>query len=546
MLKKRWIVAPLAALAAWSTAGAAAGPPAVHAITGVRIVVAPGKVVESGTVVVRDGVIAAAGADAQAPADARIWDGEGLTVYPGLIEPFATLAWPEPEGDDEGAAAADAAGAGHPNPLVTPERDMALHAWDQPTVEKLRRAGFTTALVAPSRGLFRGQGALLNLGDGGAGENLLARRVVSVAAFETDGEGSYPVSEMGAAALMRQVLMDAAWYRNARRVYARNPAQERPPLSTSFEALEGVVAGTEPLVLEAEDLEETLLAARIARELGFAAWVVASGEEYRRLDDVRALDLPMILPLRLPAKPVVSDEEDLAVSLEELVHWKAAPENPVRLLDAGLTVAFSTHGLSDPGKVYENLAAILERGLAPEQALAALTTTPARLLGIDDRAGTVEAGKMANLVVVEGDLLVEKPKIREVWVDGRRYELREIKPPEVNPVGSWDLTIHAGSQEISVAMEITGELGALGGSISVMGNALPLGTAEVSGKSLQVAFDSTPLGAPGEISFQMQIEGDTARGSGTAPQGAFTLTATRTRGPGGDGGGRTAAEEVQR
>lgn len=505
-----------------AAAPVAAGPPAVHAIEGVRIVVAPGRVVERGTVVVRDGVIEAASANAATPPDARVWDGEGLTIYPGLIDPYVTRTLPELEDNDQPADS-------HPNALVLAERSAAPWASDESAAGKLRRAGVTTALVAPDQGLFRGTAALVNLGDGGPRENLLRRDVAQAAAIAR--QSSYPNSDMGAVALLRQALIDAAWYDRAQDAYRRNPAQARPPADASLAALAPVAAARVPLLYDSDDPEDSLRTIAIARELGVDLWLVGHGREYQRLAALAAGGVPHLLPVDFPDAPVVDGDDDLDVELTTLRHWDRAPGNPSALIGAGVRVAFTAHGLSDPAALHGNLAKAIERGLTPDQALAGLTTTPAELIGIADRAGTVEVGKMANLVEVEGDLFVDKPKVRAVWIDGQRYVLEEIKPPEVDPVGTWDLAIQAGPQQISVTLDVTGEVGDLAATIGTEGGTLDVSSAIVSGKALEIAFDATPFGMPGEIQFTLDIDGDRATGSGTSPMGPFTLTGRRTARP---------------
>jgi imidazolonepropionase-like amidohydrolase len=530
-----WLAAALAALPA---ALPAADLPRVHALTGARIVVRPGTVIEAGTVVLRDGVIEAVGAGIEPPPDARLWDAKGLTVYPGLIETYAVRPWPE-------AKDGSPAQTGHPNPLVHPERDVALHPLEESAVAKLREAGFTTALVVPGGGLFRGRSALLNLGDGTLERNLLRRGVAQHVTIkpQTGEDAGYPDSLMGAVALFRQTLLDAGWQAAAHAAYSRNPAQRRPPLSPALSALGPAAAGDEIVVFETEHALDTLRAAALARELRLRAWVVGNGEEYQRLAEIEATGLPQVLPLAFPKPPqppkplpaVAGGAEaapDPTVELDELRHWDLAPENPGRLLATRLPVAFTSHRQEEPRKLYEHLHRALGHGLTADQALAALTVTPARLLGIDQRTGTVERGKMANLVVVEGDLFVERPKIRAVWVDGARHEVKEREKPEVDPAGTWDLVVKTPEgEEIPVTIELTGKPEALRGTAAAMGQTADLVAAEVSGKSLELSFDGAPFGMPGTITMTLEISGDSATGSGTAPQGPFTVSGSRSKKP---------------
>ena len=181
---------------------------------------------------------------------------------------------------------------------------------------------------------------------------------------------------------------------------------------------------------------DALRDAHLAQEFKLKAALIGSGEEYKRLDDVKATGLAIVLPLDFPKAPKLNGDKDPNVEIEDLRHWDAAPENPKKLLAAGVDVSFTSYRLEDPKTILPNLATAIKRGLTADQALAGVTTSPARFLGLEDRIGTVEAGKLANLVVVDGDLFVEKPKIREVWIEGNRYEIKDSKPAEIEPAGT--------------------------------------------------------------------------------------------------------------
>ncbi len=518
--------ATLLGLAGLSAAPLAAAAPAVHALTGARVVTAPGTVLETATVVLRDGVVEAVGPEVEPPADARLWDLAGLTVYPGLIEPYLERNW-----GAEGAAPAPVPG-GHPNPLVRPEREMIAHPPDAASVKQLRAAGFTTAAVAPAQGIFRGRGAVVQLGDGDPNEQVLRRTAAQHLSFATNQwGGGYPTSRMGALALVRQTLLDAAWYRQAHRAYERNPAQPRPPVDTALEALAEVAAGGELLVVETESPTDTLRALALATELGLDLHLVGNGKEHRWLPAIAASPRPHLLPLDFPETPAPVEPDDLAIGLAELRDWDLAPDNPRRLIEAGVPVAFTTHRLDDPARVHARLAAAVARGLTATDALAGLTTVPARLLGLADRLGTIAPGMTANLVVVEGELLVEAPKIRAVWIDGRRYEVRAPEPPAVEPAGEWAITVVTGSGEIPVTLRLRGAAAALEGAVLAMDRVIPLQRAAVSGKTLELRFEGDQVGMPGTVTMELSITGATLSGKGDSPRGTFQVRGRRVAGP---------------
>ena len=531
---------------AWLLPAAAQEPvlrqpvPGVHAITGVTLVTAPGETIANGVIVVRDGIIEAVGADVAVPPDARVheYDPEesDMHVYPGLIDAYVPVAFDaNAKGDDEegdGGSGERLEPGRYPHPLITPERRLSSALWPLERVESLRRAGFTTAVLAPEAGLARGAGALVNLGQGGLAENLIDPERSQHFSLQARSSGrGFPSSLMGAVALLRQVLADAQWQVAARAAWQRNPAQARPPFLEGIAALEPVLTGNMPAVFETDGMLDSLRVASVAGEYDLRPWMVGHGREYQRLDSLAATGLGQILPLDFPDAPDV-DKHERDTSLAELRHWQRAPENPARVMAAGLPVVFTTHPHSSPDAVFANLSKAIERGLDSDRALAALTTEPARMLGIDDRAGRLAAGYMANFILVDGELLVESPALQEVWVDGRRNVLLALDPPEIEPAGSWDITLATeGMGNIDAALELKGKATNLSGSFEIMGTSMPLAEARVSGSRLNVRIDGSRLGMSGSLTFFLDIEGERGSGSGSSPQGSFDVRARRSSGP---------------
>jgi hypothetical protein len=477
------------------------------------------------------------GADVEPPTGARVWDLEGLTVYPGLVEPYAVRSWPGDEAGGEGGRGGSEGGgqdpgAGDPSPTVHSEREMADWGLEGRIAGQLREGGYTAAAVAPGSGVMRGWSAVVSTGDGPLRETLMVPRLAQHVRLRERSDDGYPESLMGAIALTRETFMEAAWYRDAWSAYGDRPAQRRPPRTAALDALVPAVNGEAPVVFESENVLGTLRAGRLADELGLEAWIVASGEEYRRAGQVAALDTVLLVPLAFPETPDPGDDA-LALELDELRHWQEAPGNAAALRAAGVEIVVTSFGLDSPKEIHAAMRKAIEAGLPADEALAAVTTRPARLLGLGDRLGTVEAGRIANLVVSEGDLFTEETKIREVWVDGARYELEERKPPEVEPAGTWELDIDAGGQNVTAVLELTGESPSLNGRMTVQGVEVELASVEVSGSTVKIEFDGAPFGMPGPFQLDFDMEGDRARGGGSGPPGSFTLEGTRTSAPAG-------------
>lgn len=512
----------------------------VYALTGVRIVTSPGNEIESGTLVVRDGIIEAVGQDIDIPADATVFEYDpeevDMRVYPGLIDAYVPVEFGRPESGDDKNEDGDEATyrlGEYPHPLITPGRRMSSHHWPDEKVETLRDAGFTTAVLAPDEGLVRGHSALVNLGDDGFGANVLDPELFQHVSLQARISGRrFPGSQQGAMALLRQAFMDAKWQAEAREIWQSNPAQARPDFLESIEPLEAVLTGGQELVIDASDMLDSLRAASVSAEFELEPWLVGHGREFQRLDRLAETGLGQILPLDFPTAPDVDEDKERDVSLQELRHWHHAPENADQVMNTGLEVLMTTYPHSNPANLFEHLETAIDRGLDPDRALAALTTGPAEVLGIADRAGRLEPGYMANFLVVEDDLFVASPALQEVWVDGRLYKLRELEPPEVEPAGTWEIALIApGMGTIDAELKLQGEAPSLSGTFEIMGTSLPLSEARVSGSRLDLRIDGSRLGMPGAITMYLDIEGERGRGSGNSPQGDFNVRGRRTKTP---------------
>ncbi|MGY6555360.1 MAG: amidohydrolase family protein [Wenzhouxiangella sp.] len=504
--------------------------PGTHALIDVRIVTEPGRVIETGSILIQDGVISAVGADISIPPYARRHvfprqpGEEPITVFPGLIEPYFPVELELDEADEipEGR-----------HGLMNPDRRLTAAQWPENRINDFRRAGFTTVLMAPAQGLLRGHGLIANTGEGGLSANRIAAPFAQFASFDGRSRGgNFPTSLMGAVALMRQTFADAAWQAEARAAWARNPAQTRPQWLEGLDDLAPALNGSTPLVFESQDLLDSLRILEFIAPGQVDLVLVGHGAEYQRLNAFGNRRIRHILPLNFPDAPDVRDENDRDVSLEALRHWHAAPANPARVAAAGLPILFTSHGLSAPNQIFERLARAVERGLAPDLALAALTTDAASWLGIADRAGRIRPGAMANLVVVEGELFKENPSITEVWVDGQQYVLAALVPPTINPAGTWSLVLGLGGMgDVEASLILSGPVSAMEGVLTVMGNETPLSEVRISGDRVIASIDASRLGGSGTISIRLEVDGDRARGSGSGPFGEFTVRGTRTSGP---------------
>jgi imidazolonepropionase-like amidohydrolase len=423
--------------------------PGVHALVGAKVFLNPTTALTNATVILRGGLIEAVGRDVKPPADARIWSASNSVIYAGFIDPYLSITSTNAPvstthidpidgltsginflGVDSQEKARLQPGAGYEVASVTPHARVAAgYTPAGKTLEGLRELGFTAGNVVPAKGVLRGSSAFVNLSDAPPNEAILRADTHQHIAFES--QEVYPKSLMGTIAVVRQTFADARHYVLDQADYRAKPtARKRPDLNPALDALAPVINKQTTVVFEPGSVLMCDRAAHLAREVGLNFAVVASGHEWRRPDLMKAANAPFIVPLNLPSAPKLPDEDDwLDVSLDQLRHWDWAAENAALLRAQGLEVALTTHALADRKVFRKNLRLALDRGLSEADALAALTTVPAKLCGVADRLGTIEKGKIANLTVVEGAGYFDTDaKVKQVWIDGQVFETQPAKP----------------------------------------------------------------------------------------------------------------------
>jgi imidazolonepropionase-like amidohydrolase len=419
------------------SAGLFAQSPPVIAIRNARVFPVSGPMMPKATVIVRNGLIAAVAPDAAVPPDAWVLEGEGLSVYPGLVQPMGSVGITEAAPRTmPGALPAAGTPPALPGPL-TPATPVARGPEDRPLtnswvraadlvrpterrVEESRNLGYTTSVTFPATGIFTGQGAVVNLGGDNAGRMVLDSAAGQFITLARGGFTAFPGSLMGTLAYIRQVYLDADHYRKAKEVYARNPqGLQRPAYDR---ALEGVLESPRVLfpAVSAVEIHRIL---GFAKELGLKPVLYGVHEGYKAAELLKSAGVPVIVDARWP-EAVRDGDPDEVESLKTLELRENAPATPAALAKAG--VPFALYTAADGMK---GVRRAIQAGLTPDQALRAITLSPAQIFGVADRLGSIEKGKIANLVVTKADLFAEKPEIQYVFVDGVRYEAPPASAP---------------------------------------------------------------------------------------------------------------------
>ncbi len=470
-----------------------------YAIKGATVVTVTGATIKGGVVVVRNGLIEAVGAEIPIPADARVIDAAGMTVYPGLFDsytnyglrPAPTPAAPAPGADPMQAFMAQMLAPQSSAGLLPEATVVDQLLVNAETFDQQRSAGITTALTAPRAGVFQGQSAVINLG-GDAAEKLILKAPFSLNVGFAGARGGYPQSQMGVLAFLRQQLLDARHYRDEWARYNQSPrGAQRPQVNKSLAALQPVINGELPVIFNVSVAREIQRAVALAEEFNLKYLIAGATESYQIADYLKSKNVTTLLSLSFPQKPPGLEDPE-SESLRTLRARSEAPKAAAALHRAGVRFAFTSGTLARPADFVANAARAVEAGLPKEEALKALTIYPAEIFGLSQQLGSVEKGKIANLIVVSGDLFDKNTKVRHVFVDGRHFEIkapaapaapagggRPGAPGSATATGSWKLSITSpqGAREITAELQQDGEN--VTGSLT-----MPFGAATITGGKL--------------------------------------------------------------
>ena len=525
----------LGACPAWGQGG----EPRTFAIRGAKVVPVSSAPLENATVVVSRGIITAVGTNVTIPPDAWVIDGKGLIVYPGLIDGFTDVGVPAatsaPSAGEGGARPQPAVSRGpEDRPATTPWRNAAdeVNASD-PRVETWRSAGFTTVIAAPKGGMFPGQAAVLDLGGERAGDLVVKSPVaIPVSLQAPGGFRGFPGSVMGGVAYVRQVWLDTVWDTQAEASYEKNPrGVERPKYDRTDAALAAALGKHAVVLIPGNTSLQIRRALRLAEEWKLNAVLYGAQMSYEVAPEIAAKKLPVLVDLKWPEAEKDADPE-ATPSLRTLRFRDRAPSSPAALGKAGVKFAFYSGGITAPKDILPAVKKSIDAGLSPEAALRALTLSPAEIFGVAETLGSIENGKIANLVVADGDLFDKKTKVKIIFVDGSKYEVREIlrpsEPPKGDMTGKWKLsfTTPQGQEEATADLTMQPD-GTLTGSVVSDHGTGSVFSGWVSGDKFSFTINIAIEGSSSDVVFTGTFEGTTMKGSIQAMGYNFEFTGTK-------------------
>jgi len=500
------------------------GEPQYFAIRGAKVVLVSAPPLENATIVVSRGLITAVGKDLAIPAEAWVVDGKGLMVYPGLVDSFTDVGIPAPPpaGGAGGARGSQERAHGpEDRPYSTPWRSAADDvSLSDKRIETWRSAGFTTVVSTPKGGIFPGQGAVLDLAGERAGDLVVKSPVAIPVAFQTSGGfgGGFPSSIMGVLAYVHQVWLDTEWSTKAQATYEKNPRSvARPRYDRTEAALADALEDHALVLIPANNSVQLRRALELVDRWHVNGSIYGGQMAYEVAPEIAAKKLPVLVNLKWPEAEKDADPEDKP-SLRTLQFRDRAPSSPAALAKAGVKFAFYSGGITAPKDTLKAAKKSIDAGLAPEAALRAMTLSPAEIFGVADRLGSIENGKIANLVVTDGDLFEEKTKIKFVFVDGRRFEVREPEkpkgPPKGDITGKWKLayTTPEGPEESTAELTMDKD-GTISGSVNGKRGNASIISGYLSVDKFSFTINITLDQGPTDVTFSGTFDGSSLKGS---------------------------------
>jgi imidazolonepropionase-like amidohydrolase len=522
------------------------GEPPYFAIRGAKIVPVSGRIAENSTIIISRGIIVAIAADAKIPDEAWIIDGKGLTVYPGLIDSFTDvglLASPTP-GTPGAPAAADTAPrppqtqtvarSPEDRPGTTPWRNAAdeVNLGDK-RIETWRNGGFTTVVAAPKSGFFPGQAAVLDLAGDRPGDLVVkSAAAIPLNLHPTGGFNSgFPDSLMGVLAYVRQVFLDTDWSIRAQAAYEHNAHVERPHYDRAEASLAALLQKHVVVLIPANNTVEIGRSLELADRWKVSGVIYGGQMAYEDAPEIAAKKLPVLVNAKWPEAEKDADPEDKP-SLRELRFRDRAPSAPAALAKANVKFAFYSGGVTTPKDVLKAVKRSIDAGLPEDAALRALTLSAAEIYGVSDRMGSIEVGKIANLVVTDGDLFEEKTKIKMVFVDGRRFETHEPEkpkdPPKGDISGKWKLafTTPEGAEEATAELSMEKD-GTVSGTVTSKRGTGSILSGWASGEKFSFVINIPVSGTPTDVTFSGTFDATSLKGLLSVPGFSTDFTGTK-------------------
>jgi Amidohydrolase family len=500
-----------------------ADSPGVYAITGGTIHPASGPEIDNGAVIIRDGLIESVGYAVAIPLDATIIDVKGGHIYPGLIDAMTSLGFPSASAPRRRGGGGGGARTPPAEPL--PETGPSFLAFREAKIsdddiDAKRATGVLTIVTAPSFGIFNGQSVALNLGGGTMESRVVRNPAWQQISFNPRPAWTYPDSLMGVISYIKQTLLDAQQYSAARSIYDKNPAgYKRPDESPSLEALGSVLRRDVPLVFVADSELMIRRAEAIAKEFNVRLIIAGARQGYKMAGELKSLGGPVLVSTKWPVAPAAKEDRE-EQPLRVIRDRQLAPTTPAVLAKSGVLFA-------------------LVSGLSADDALRATTINAARIIGIDRQLGSLDRGKIANIVVTDKPIFDKEAKVKRIFIDGRESKVAaedEKKKPGGGTAagatgsgidGSWSFVVKTAAGDANISATLHVENGQISGTFSGDRGSGSIGNGTFDGTTVEFSIAGRGKEEAGDWLFHGTLHGTNMEGTVATTLGTFPFTGSK-------------------
>jgi hypothetical protein len=535
-----------------------------YAIKNATIVQAPGRTIQNGTIIIENGIIKAVGTNISIPADAWVVDADSMFVYPGFITGMSNIGVEKPKDEETNDDRKMTGTPTYKRAGITPGASVRDMLSAKEGVEDYRKIGFTASHSLPHKGMIAGQGALILLGGSSADGMVIKENTVMFSQL-TGADGVYPNTVIGVMAKYRDLYRKASEAKDYQARYnASSNGMERPVSDATIEAMFPVVSKQMTVAFKAEDLMDIMRVITLKNDLGFNLMLGEVKQGWDVIPTIKSSGAPVFLSLDLPEmkeekkdekkdeeeeeedvegekkeekkEETAADKEKVALELRQKEMIKKYYTQPSLFASQGVKFGFST--LESKSKDFKStMMKVIENGLSEDNALAALTTNPAEILGVSSLMGTIDNGKMANLIVTDTAYFTKDSNVRFVFVDGVKYEYEVKKKKKkkssgdepVDASGEWKYTTETPQGNGSGVIKINGTPGNYTGTITVSfnGSTNDIENVEIDGSNVTFSFKLN-MGEEVTVDISMNIDGDSFEGTlSVAAFGSFPMEGSR-------------------
>jgi len=425
--------------------------PGMYAFTNATIVVNANQTLTNATLLIKGQTIQNVGAGIAVPKGYVVVDLKGKFIYPSMVDAFTSYGITEAPAQQRGFGGGRQSifvstkkGAYGWNEAIRPETYVKnIFTVDSKKADELRKVGFGSVNVVSRDGIARGVSAAVTLNEDADNAVFLKDETGANYSFSKGSSSNdYPTSLMGSIALLRQTYFDSQWY-----------GKQKDEYNISLQ--EFAKQQTMPQIFEVDGWANVLRADKIGKEFGKKYIIKSTGDEYQRINEIKATGATLIIPLAFPKAYDVEDPAEARnLSLAQMKGWELAPTNASVLEKAGVNFALTAFGLDNSRDFWANIRTAIENGLTEKQALKSVTEIPANILGISDKVGSIEKGKVANFLISSDNLFKNGNIIFENWVQGKRYVVNKMDVSDVR--GNYNLNVDGVG---SLLLKITGTVG---------------------------------------------------------------------------------------